>query len=181
MTYRDDVNTPPTDNPLRANPVFWLIWILLGAAVLGGLATLAIALRNADRQLPDAYHWEGEHLERDFALARVAADHGIEVTLATTPVSGQCAASLRHAPGDPQALTVLFASTSDPGRDRVLRLARVAPGEYLGACTPLPAGRWRVAIEDDAGQWSIRATAIDSFEKLELRARNPEGNKDGAS
>ena len=42
----------PPDNPLRDNPVFWLIWLLLGAAVIGGLATLAIALRHADRQLP---------------------------------------------------------------------------------------------------------------------------------
>ena len=45
-----------TDSPLRANPVFWLIWALLGAAVLGGFATLAIALRSADRQLPATYH-----------------------------------------------------------------------------------------------------------------------------
>ena len=164
-----------SDSPLRANPVFWLMWMLLGAAVLGGFATLAIALRSADRQLPATYHWEGEHLDRDFALARVAAAHGIEVTFATQ-AGGQCSATLRHAPGDPQALTMLFANGSDPGLDRVLRLARVAAGEYRGACAPLPEGRWRVALGDDAGQWSIRAQLSGGLDRLELRARNPDGS-----
>ena len=168
------MSTPP-DNPLRGNPVFWLIWGLLGAAVIGGLATLAIALTNADRQLPATYHWEGEHLDRDFALARVAAAHGIEVTFATDAAAGQCSATLRNAPGDPQALTVLFANGSDPGLDRVLLLARVAAGEYRGACSPLPEGRWRLALEDDAGQWSIRGQLGSGLDRLELRARNPDG------
>jgi len=163
------------DNPLRANPVFWLIWVLLGAAVIGGLATLAIALRHADRQLPANYHWEGERLDRDFALARVAAAHGIEVTLVADVAAGQCAATLRNAPGEPQRLTVLFANTADPGLDRVLLLTRVAAGEYRGACAPLPQGRWRVALEDDAGQWSIRAQHAGGLERLHLRARHPGG------
>ena len=165
---------PPTDNPLRANPVFWLIWVLLGAAVIGGLATLAIAVTKADHQLPANYHVEGKKLDRDFALARAAAEHGIEVTLDAHTV-GECSATLRNAPGDPQALTVLFANSSDPGLDRVLLLARVASGEYRGECTPLPVGRWRVALEDAAGQWSIRAQIVGGLERLELRARNPEG------
>ena len=169
------MSPPPTDNPLRANPVFWLIWVLLGAAVIGGLATLAIAVTKADRQLPPTYHWEGELLDRDFALARAAAAHGIEVTLATNAAAGQCSATLRNAPDDPQALNVLFANSSDPGLDRVLRLARVAAGEYRGACAPLPAGRWRVALEDAAGQWAIRVQVTGSLDLLELRARNPEG------
>ena len=167
------MNTASTDNPLRANPVFWLIWVLLGAAVIGGLATLAIALRHADRQLPATYHWEGERLDHDFALARAAAAHGIEVTL--THAAGQCTATLRNAPGDPQRLTALFANTADPGLDRVILLSRVAAGEYRGACTPLPDGRWRVALEDDAGQWSIRAQHAGGLERLELSARHPGG------
>ena len=61
------------DNPLRNNPVLWLIWVLLGSAVIGGLATLAIATHRADRQLPPDYHWEGQNLDRDFERARYAA------------------------------------------------------------------------------------------------------------
>jgi uncharacterized protein len=167
-----------TESPLRANPVFWLIWVLLGSAVVAGLTTLAIAMRSADRPLPAVYHWEGEHLDRDFAQARVAATHGIEVTLVANP--GDCSATLRNAPSDPEALSLLFASGADAGLDRVLHLPRVAPGQYRGACAPLPAGRWRVSLEDSAGQWALRGQVHGSFHRLELRARNPEGPASGA-
>ena len=60
-------------HPLRANPVFWLIWLLLGACVVASFITLAIALRSADRALPASFHWEGTQLDADFARARVAA------------------------------------------------------------------------------------------------------------
>ena len=36
---------------------------LPGAAVVAGLATLAIALRYGDPPLPADYHWEGKHLD----------------------------------------------------------------------------------------------------------------------
>ena len=67
---------------MRANPVLWFVWALLGATVIAGLTTLAIALREADRELPASYHWEGELLDRDFARMRTAASHGIEAHLA---------------------------------------------------------------------------------------------------
>ena len=158
----------------RANPVFWLMWLLPGSAVIGGLATLGIALRSADPPLSADYHWEGEHLDRDFELARNAAAHGTQVEFRI--VDGECIATLRSAPGDPAALTMLFANGADAGLDRVLMLRRVAPGEYRGACPPIPAGHWRVALEDDARTWSIRTQAVGGVERLALRARNPDGN-----
>ena len=171
----------PADSPLRANPVFWLIWILLGAAVLGGLATLVVALQSADRQLPESYHWEGEHLDRDFARARLAAEHGIEVDFTVDAGSAHCAATLRNAPEEPEALNLLFTNAADPGLDRVLRLARLGSGSYGGACSALPEGRWRVSLEDAAGVWRIRAQVAGSVERLELRARRPDGDPAGGS
>jgi hypothetical protein len=160
-----------TESPLRANPVFWLIWLLPAAAVVGGLTTLGIALRNADRPLPPEYHWEGERLDHDFAQARVAASHGIEVTFVANRAG--CSATLRHAPSDPEALSMLFANAANPDLDRALRLPRVAPGEYRGACVALPAGRWRVSLEDAEGEWAIRTQVSGKVDRLELRARIP--------
>ena len=169
-----EVDSPPPQGQYRSNPVFWIMWLLPAAAVVAGLATLVIALRNADRALPTSYHWEGEHLDRDFELARNAAAHGTQVEFRI--VDGECIATLRSAPGDPAALTMLFANGADAGLDRVLMLRRVAPGEYRGACPPIPAGHWRVALEDDARTWSIRTQAVGGVERLALRARNPDGN-----
>jgi hypothetical protein len=36
-----------------------------------------------------------------------------------------------------------------------LRLARSAAGTYEAALPELPAGRWRIAIEDPRGAWRI--------------------------
>jgi hypothetical protein len=163
------------DNPLRANPVLWLIWGLLGAAVLSGLTLLAIALRSADRELPANYHWEGEHLDRDFALARAAAKYGVGVTLVADAQIGTCLATLRSAPGDPASLTLLLTHSVDAGLDRVLLLKRMSQGEYGAPCAPIPDGRWRVALNDAEGKWSIRTQVSGTVGHLELRARSPEG------
>jgi hypothetical protein len=165
------MNSATADRPFRSNPVFWIMWLLPGAAVVGGLATLVIALRHADRALPASYHWEGKHLEQDFAAQRLAASHGIEVDLATT--GGECSATLRHAPDDPATLTLMFTHSSDAGLDRVVLLRRTQPGEYRGACAPLPAGRWRLALE--GGAWAIRSQFDGSEQRLVLRARDPDG------
>jgi hypothetical protein len=155
----------------RSNPVFWIVWLLPACAVVAGFVTLAIALRGADRALPASYHWEGEHLDQDFARQRLAAAHGVEADLAWQ--AGECRATVRHAPDDPATLSLMFTHSSDAGLDRVVLLRRVEAGVYTGACAPLPAGRWRVAL--DGGAWAIREQASGNRTQLALRARNPDG------
>jgi hypothetical protein len=165
--------TMTTISDRRFNPVFWLMWLLPGSAVVAGLTTLAIALEDADRALPADYHWEGEHLDQDFARARVAATLGIEVTLSVQ--GGSCQASTLALPDDPAALDLLLTHGSNAGFDRRVRLARVSAGEYRAACAPLEPGRWRVALDDDSHRWAIRGNAVDAINRLSLRARNPAG------
>jgi len=167
------MNVLPVDSPLRSNPVLWFVWLLLGGTVIAGLATLAIALHGADRPLPESFHWEGPHLDRDFALMRAAATAGTVVNF--THAEGECRATVTAAPNDAPALSVLFAHGSDAGLDRMVYLQRVAPGDYRAACPPIPAGRWRIALEDSAGTWAIREQLDGNVEQLMLRARNPEG------
>jgi hypothetical protein len=169
------------DNPLRNNPVLWLIWVLLGSAVIGGFATLAIALRGADRPLPANSHWEGQNLDRDFERARQAAQLGIEVTLVADAIVCTCLASLRSAPGDPATLTLMLTNGSDPGLDRVVLLRRTSKGEYGAPCPAIPEGRWRLSLEDPEGKWIIRTQLAGTLGHHELRARNPEGPGSGAS
>lgn len=157
----------------RFNPVFWIMWLIPGATVLAGFATLAIALQDADRPLPLDYHWEGARLDADFARARVAAALGIEVTLDIS--GGQCRARIRNLATDPSVLDLLLTHGSDAGYDRRVRLRRVGAGEYLGVCTALEAGKWRLLLDDPAADWAMRGTAQGAFASLQLRARRPTG------
>jgi hypothetical protein len=167
------MNTATVDSPLRRNPVFWIMIALPALTVVAGLSTLGIALRHGDPPLPAAYHWEGEHLDQDFAQQRRAAAHGTRAVLTTRAPDGVCAVRVAAAPDDVATLTLLFTSASDPGLDRVVLLKRTAPGDYRGECAPIPPGRWRVALQ--AGQWSIRAQLVGSVDQLTLRARDPDG------
>jgi hypothetical protein len=168
------MNAVSADHPMRANPVLWFVWLLLGSTVIAGLSTVVIALRSADRELPASYHWEGERLDRDFALMRNAAAHGIEVGFTASP-QGRCAATVKSAPNDPAALNLLFVNANHVGLDQAVRLVREAPGVYGGACRELPEGRWRIALEDVSGTWAIRAQHHGAIDDLSLLARNPEG------
>jgi uncharacterized protein len=158
---------------LRSNPVFWLMWLLPAATVLAGFATLAIAMHGADRALPEAYHWEGERLDQDFARQRRAAELGVEVSLQIA--GGKCVATLRGDPGDPAALDLLLTHGSDAGLDQRVRLRRAARGVYGGACDVTPA-RWRIAIDASSADWSLRARhalGADRTARVTLRARDP--------
>jgi hypothetical protein len=156
---------------LRDNPVFWLMWALPGAAVLGGFATLAIAMHGADRALPEAYHWEGDRLDADFARQRAAARLGVRVTFAAA--EGRCVAHVANA--DPAALDVLLTHGVDASLDRVLKLPRVAPGEYAADCAPPPPGRWRISVDEPSGAWSVRDAVDGELARIALRTRDPGG------
>lgn len=158
----------------RRNPVFWLIFLLPGAAVVGGLATVFIAYANADRALPQAYHWEGDALDADFARARQAAELGVRATLEVAGAEQQCRVRLEGA--DPAAVLLLLTHSDDAAQDRQLRLPRLSPGLYQAPCAVLPAARWRISLDDESGRWSIRAHAEGVLARVELTARDPHGN-----
>ena len=148
------------------------MWALPGAAVVAGLSTLAIAMHGADRPLPEAYHWEGERLEADFARQRAALKLGLSVTFEAA--NGRCRVRLVNSAG-PAALDVLLTHGTDAGLDRALKLTRAAPGEYVADCAPLPAGHWRISVDDPAGAWSMRDAIDGDLTHVEWRARDPGG------
>jgi hypothetical protein len=154
---------------LRTNPVFWLMWLLPGAAVVAGFATLAIAMRGADHKLPTTYHWEGEGLDRDFARAQNAANLGISLSLEVR--DGECVATARNLPAATETLDLEIANGADAALDRFVTLRRVGPAELRADCSPLPRGRWWIDVSDSAGGWSLRARSEGTLARVELGAR----------
>jgi hypothetical protein len=156
---------------LKKNPVFWLMWAIPAAAVLAGIGMVAVAMKSADRALPDIYHWEGERLDADFQRARVAARLGLEAELLIA--DGECRLALRgaHAP----SLSLRFTSGSDATRDRAHTLTQSSDGVWHGECAPLARGKWRVALSDADNTWSLRTQIEEAREYMKLTAHAPEG------
>ena len=161
------------------NPVFVLIWVLPAAAVVAGIATLVIAIKDADRPLPANYHWEGARLDEDFARARQAARLGIAATFDLAGKTGQCTVMLAPASVNAEVLELRLTHGSDAGLDRMMRLTRTERGDqattYRSPCTATPRGRWRLALSDAAGSWALRGAADGPITSLVLRAQTPEG------
>lgn len=156
---------------VRKNPVFWLIWLLPGAAVLGGFATFAIAMQDADRALPAIYHWDGELLDADFERARHAARLGLGAELWLA--GGECRLTLR---GDASPrLRLLLTNGNEARLDREVPLVRQPDGMYRGSCPPLARGKWRVALQDSAGAWSLRTQVAETSARIQLQAQSPDG------
>jgi hypothetical protein len=156
---------------LRTNPVFWLMWLLPGAAVVAGFATLAIALRGADHKMPATYHWEGEGLDRDFARAQNAAS--LRISLSLEVRDGECVATVRNLPGATETLELSIANGANAALDRFVTLQRVGPAELRAACEPLPRGRWWIDVSDPAGEWSLRTRSEGTLSRVELGAARP--------
>ena len=156
---------------LKRNPVFWLMWMILGGAVFAGVAVVAIATQGADRALPEIYHWEGEGLDADFERARVAARLGLRGELWIA--DGGCRLTLHGT--DAASLQLRLTSGSDARLDRAVTLTRTDEGDYVGGCAPLSRGKWRVALQDAGNQWALRTQIDDAADHLELRARAPDG------
>ncbi len=154
------------------NPVFWLIWLIPGTAVVAGTSMVVVALKGADRALPDIYHWEGAQLDADFDRARQAVQLGVDAVVELG--DGHCTVSLAQSVPDGGDLLLRLTSANHASLDRSHSLRRMRAGVYRAACAPLPQGRWRVSLQDAANTWSLRAQS-DAFTRLELRARSPEG------
>ncbi len=159
------------EKSFRRNPVFWLMFLLPGAAVAASFATLAIALSGADRALPPNYHWEGERLDQDFERARRAASLGIRAILEVR--GGECVLTMVAV--DSPNLRLLLTHSNDASLDRQVLLKRGPAGDHRADCAAVPEGRWRLALEDDAAGWSLRQRVTGSLAHVELVARDPEG------
>jgi uncharacterized protein len=152
----------------RTNPVFWLMWLLPGTAVIAGFATLAIALRGADHRLPPTYNWEGEGLDRDVARAQNAAGLGISLSLEVR--DGECVATVRNLPAATNTLALELANGADAALDRFVTLRRTGLTELRAKCEPLPRGRWWIDVSDPGGEWSLRARSEGTLSRFELGA-----------
>ena len=81
------------------NPVLTLAWGLPAVAVAASVASLVVALRTPESELPEQYHWEGFQLDRDFSQAARATELKVHATLSGFGASRRCELELRISQG----------------------------------------------------------------------------------
>jgi uncharacterized protein len=146
-------------NPLQAprpwyrEPWPWLLMAGPAAAVVAGAATLWIAVASADGLVADDYYKQGLAINQVIHREEAAARYG--VTARVDPAPGRIRVRLEGAMRQPEALFAQLAHATRAGNDLRLRLAPAGANRYEAELPPLPAGRWRLAIEDPGHEWRV--------------------------
>lgn len=129
----------------------WLLMLGPATVLVAGAITTWIAFASADGLVAEDYYKQGMAINKVLAREELARKLGLVADL--TVDSEKITVRLRGQA--PQALFVHLAHATREGYDQRLRLAPVAAGVYEAPLPPLPAGHWRMVIEDPQATWRI--------------------------
>jgi uncharacterized protein len=129
-------------------------WILMAgpaAVLVAGAVTTWIAVASSDGLVAEDYYKQGLAINK--LLAREEAARALGISAAVAVESGMLKVTLTGQA--PEALFAQLVHATRAGHDQRLRLAPAGAGVYEAGMPPLPAGRWRIAIEDPRATWRI--------------------------
>lgn len=131
----------------------WPCLLMTGpaAVLVAGAATTWIAFASADGLVAEDYYKQGLAINKRLAREEAAKRAGVSAQVEFEP--GTIRVLLKGE--TPDALFVHLAHATRAGHDLRLRLAQTGSGTYEAELPALPAGRWRVVIDDARGAWRI--------------------------
>ena len=142
--------------PLQSKPWYrerWP-WILISgpaAVIVAGAVTMWIAFASADGVVAGDYYKRGLAVNQDLQREKRAEQRAISADVTLPP--GRI--RVRLAGAAPEALFGHLVHATRAGHDQRVRLAQVAPGVYETEMPALPAGRWRIVLEDPRREWRL--------------------------
>lgn len=139
--------------PWYREPWPWILMAAPAAAVVGGAVTIWLAVATSDGLVADDYYQQGLAINREIRRDRAAHDLGIAANVES--FNGVLRVRLEGRAAPPEALFARLVHPTRAGHDLRLRLVRVVPGVYEAGLPELPAGRWRLVLEDPRGEWRI--------------------------
>jgi hypothetical protein len=137
--------------PWYREPWPWLLMSGPAAVLVAGAVTTWIAFASSDGLVAEDYYRQGLGINKRLAREEAAQRLGISATIRLQ----DSAVRVELKGAAPEALFVHLAHATRAGHDVRLRLVPSPGGGYAAELPPLPAGRWRAAIEDPRGVWRI--------------------------
>jgi uncharacterized protein len=129
----------------------WLLMSGPAAVLVAGAVTTWIAFASADGLVAEDYYRQGLAINKVIAREERAAQLGLSLDFELQ----QDRIVVRLRGTAPEALFVHLAHATRAGYDARLRLAPIEPGRYEAELPELPAGRWRIVVEDPRATWRI--------------------------
>ena len=173
---RDPRSASHAAQPWYREPWPWILMAGPAAVIAAGAVTVWLAVSSADGLVADDYYKRGLAINQEIRRDQAVLDLGIAASVETrdgvlrvrltwgqsnfsngqavTPIGAVGKVTLTPYAA-PEALFAQLVHATRAGHDQRLRLARIAPGVYEAALPELPAGRWRLVLEDPRGEWRI--------------------------
>jgi hypothetical protein len=139
--------------PWYREPWPWILMAAPASAVVAGGVTVWLAVATSDGLVADDYYRRGLAINQEIRRDQTARDLGISASVEAAAGTLRVRLSGRATP--PEALFARLVHATRAGHDLRLRLARVTPGIYETELPALPAGRWRIVLEDPRGEWRV--------------------------
>lgn len=140
-----------SSSPWYRNRWPWILMAGPAAVLVAGAVTAWLAVASSDGLVAEDYYKQGLAINKVLAREEAARAQRISATIVLqegvlrVTLTGQA----------PEALFAHLAHATRSGHDQRLRLAPAGGGVYEAELPPLPAGRWRIAIEDPRATWRI--------------------------
>jgi hypothetical protein len=137
-----------------------LVFLPPAAAVVGGIATLGLALSHPEFEVRDSYYREGLGIYRQSLADQRASALGLAATLALAARAGAVSVDLRH-PFDGDGLRLVLIHPTRAELDREIRLEALDARHFVARVATLPAARWRIELTDRQRTWRLTGVATD--------------------
>ena len=141
--------------PWYREPWPWLLMAGPVVAVVGGAVTAWIAVTHPDGLVADDYYKQGLAINRTLDRERAAAALGVGAQMQVSHDGRRLRVVVTGATAPPDTLKLRLAHATVAGRDRQLVLAGQGGGWYEGTLDAPASGKWKLLLEDPAGQWRL--------------------------
>lgn len=141
----------------------WFIISLPLSAVIGGIATLVLAMQSPNSMVVDDYYKAGLAINETLARERAAAEQGLSGLLRHDAEGGRLQLELRRAgPGAalPETLQLQLVHPTLAQMDQSLRLELVSDNRYVSSMPQLAAGDWHLILAPSDGSWRLTGRLV---------------------
>lgn len=156
LSHLNDSAGSDTHEPWYRHGWVWFFIAILIWSMVSGISLVVIAYRNADDLVSDTWYQDGRATNRSIAEENLARALGIRarLTSANDRIMLQLEADV---PVAPERLQLQMQHPTMASRDQLFELRHEGEGRYTAAGL-LSAGRWKVTLTPDTGNWRIYQT-----------------------
>lgn len=148
----------------------WFIMALPATAVVAGISTVVIAVKNQDSLVRDDWYKEGRAINQNMARDEAAGRLGVFADVRVDTLTGEITVSLKSKDSthtSPTQLQLVLSHPTQAEADQHLVLLRGSDGNYRGHLQSALQGRFDIEVGDT--EWRLLSSRVFPLTEFTLR------------